>query len=612
MTLTIYLFLFSFLKVEACMSEKMDGMIIRYSTVGDVKNVMLYYSKDGKEFHPIAYRPNYGPGNPHEGKFYWVFPHSNWRGGYIKAVAYGLCGNVLEEKVIEVGKSNGIKRSSVTRRAIKDDGQLENTFNKGTFSEDPYAWRMVGYDARHTGYYPYPLYPPLELEWTYTGEGADFMMLSGCAGNGMLYMPGGTSDEGGWRRAQILAMDIETGEIVWKRTLTSNVWAAALSPGDSLLFVGTSIEPSLTQPTFFCLDARTGEIKWSKFLWSVGVPIVITDQIVLAGNWVDIYALNYSGEILWGVYGDTSVFPPIGIDRAPAVNNNKVYVGGENSALLALDAFTGDTLWVFPTPGWVDTDPLVYNEGVIFASQHQGEGTLYCLNTETGLLTWEIGGISATSPYRLSVCNAKIFLSLAYWGGEVPVYSVIYSFDFKSGKLLWERTIGGQIAMTSIPLTSNEILWAANDYIYGLSPSTGEVVFSSSEAVPDNYKWPSHYWPIVYKNYLIGAHRSLLYVYKGKRGDTCQPFMNVYPNPFNSVVFFPVNVEGEVSIKIYDVMGCAVKSLFRGHSSGGLVLTWDGRDKRGERVSSGVYFVVLRKNGRVLASQKVVYLNGGR
>ncbi len=539
MTLTIYLLLFSLLKVEACMSEKMDGMIIRYSTVGDVKNVMLYYSKDGEEFYPIAYRPNYGPGNPHEGKFYWVFLHSNWRGGYIKAVAYGLCGNVLEEKVIEVGKSNGIKRSSVTRRAIKDDGQLENTFNKGTFSEDPYAWRMVGYDARHTGYYPYPLYPPLELEWTYTGEGADFMMLSGCAGNGMLYMPGGTSDEGGWRRAQILAMDIETGEIVWKRTLTSNVWTAALSPGDSLLFVGTSIEPSLTQPTFFCLDARTGEIKWSKFLWSVGVPIVITNQIILAGNWVDIYALNYSGEILWGVYGDTSVFPPLGIDRAPAVNNNKVYIGGENSALLALDAFTGDTLWVFPTPGWVDSDPVISLSGGLYFFS---EGFLYALNSENGTINWQRAGFPQGPLPSPTIFENKLYFGYGYWGYSGLIFDSVFCLDASSGEEVW---IKGNIEgdrMGGTALTSNEIFWAPNlYYLYGRDSQTGKELLKLS--LPGDKSWPTWHWPIVYKNYLIGAHRSLLYVYKGKRGDTCQPFMNVYPNPFSSVVFFPVNVE---------------------------------------------------------------------
>ena len=32
---------------------------------------------------------------------------------------------------------------------------------------DPYAWRTVGYDPQHTGYYPLPIYPPMELKWTY-------------------------------------------------------------------------------------------------------------------------------------------------------------------------------------------------------------------------------------------------------------------------------------------------------------------------------------------------------------------------------------------------------------------------------------------------------------
>jgi len=48
---------------------------------------------------------------------------------------------------------------------------------------------------------------------------------------------------------------------------------------------------------------------------------------------------------------------------------------------------------------------------------------------------------------------------------------------------------------------------------------------------------------------------------------------------------------GTVSVQLYDVQGRLVRTLDRGsYPAGERVLRWDGRDDRGERVGSGVYF----------------------
>ena len=74
-----------------------------------------------------------------------------------------------------------------------------------------------------------------------------------------------------------------------------------------------------------------------------------------------------------------------------------------------------------------------------------------------------------------------------------------------------------------------------------------------------------------------------------------------YPNPFNPDTWIPYQLsEGStVSVKIYDVTGSLVRTIKVGHKPVGYYLTreravyWDGRNEKGESVSSGVYFYTL-------------------
>lgn len=75
-----------------------------------------------------------------------------------------------------------------------------------------------------------------------------------------------------------------------------------------------------------------------------------------------------------------------------------------------------------------------------------------------------------------------------------------------------------------------------------------------------------------------------------------------YPNPFNSEVWIPYELGGEVPvvIEIYDGVGHLVRKLDLGLQPGGRYVSklrsgyWDGRDMDGNRVASGVYYYVLR------------------
>jgi hypothetical protein len=86
-----------------------------------------------------------------------------------------------------------------------------------------------------------------------------------------------------------------------------------------------------------------------------------------------------------------------------------------------------------------------------------------------------------------------------------------------------------------------------------------------------------------------------------------------YPNPSNPETWFPyyLALETPVTISIYNAVGQLVRTLSLGMKPAGSYFTkekaayWDGRNDRGERVSSGVYFYTLQA-GKYTATRKML------
>lgn len=82
------------------------------------------------------------------------------------------------------------------------------------------------------------------------------------------------------------------------------------------------------------------------------------------------------------------------------------------------------------------------------------------------------------------------------------------------------------------------------------------------------------------------------------------------PNPFSAhttVTFDPVP-KGRIELSVYDVRGRRVFSaIVRNHGGGGVEFVWDGRDDRGTKLPSGIYFCRARA-GSVTETRKLVLL----
>ena len=86
-----------------------------------------------------------------------------------------------------------------------------------------------------------------------------------------------------------------------------------------------------------------------------------------------------------------------------------------------------------------------------------------------------------------------------------------------------------------------------------------------------------------------------------------------YPNPFNPETWIPYQLAApsEVALTIYDMNGGVVRRLEVGHQPAGVyrnrsrALYWDGRNRDGESVASGLYFYTL-KAGEFAGTRKML------
>lgn len=85
---------------------------------------------------------------------------------------------------------------------------------------------------------------------------------------------------------------------------------------------------------------------------------------------------------------------------------------------------------------------------------------------------------------------------------------------------------------------------------------------------------------------------------------------NTWPNPFGSEVHIDYSTPpngGDHTVAIYDAAGRLVNELFSGRREGGdHRVDWDGRDTRGQRVASGVYFVRVHTRGAAVGRKIVL------
>jgi hypothetical protein len=161
-----------------------------------------------------------------------------------------------------------------------------------------------------------------------------------------------------------------------------------------------------------------------------------------------------NGEVVWRY--DTEL--PLG--HSPTVVNRKVYVGGYDKKLHALNAFDGTKVWEFTGAGaGFSVNPLVA-QGNVYAGNR--DGYFYAVNAETGEPVWQYpaAGQPPLGPIKFSAAYAD---GIIYF---VSTDMHAYALNASDGSLVWQSN--------KLPGESFQSWWPV---VY-----RDKVVFSSSQS----------------------------------------------------------------------------------------------------------------------------------
>jgi eukaryotic-like serine/threonine-protein kinase len=255
----------------------------------------------------------------------------------------------------------------------------------------------------------------------------------------------------------LYALRPDTGQVVWTAPLCC-VNYSAVAVKDGVVYVSDNYVRAF--------DAITGAALWATPL-AGSSPNVDGGKVFVGGLDHNVYALDASdGHILWSVLtGDE-------VDSSPAVYRGVVYVGSYDHQVYALDEQTGNVIWTASTGDLVYSSPAVA-EGRVYVGSH--DNYVYAFDAATGALKWKVltGGDYGvwSSP---SVAYGRVYV-----GATIPDSS-LYALDPETGNTLWKFTTGSTVFGS--PAIANGIVYigSVDSNVYALDAYTGQLLWSAS------------------------------------------------------------------------------------------------------------------------------------
>jgi hypothetical protein len=317
---------------------------------------------------------------------------------------------------------------------------------------------------------------------------------------------------------------------------------------------------------------------------------------------------NSNGDTLWtATYGGTSY--EFGESIALTLDGGYVIAGatasfgmGSSDVYLVKTDSLGDTLWT-RTYGGTDYDGgnsvvQTLDGGYIVVGETEsfglGGSNIYLVKTDDSgdtLWTRTYGGPYADGGNSIAqTLDGGYILTGYYEPFPTDIEDLLLMRIDSAGDTVWTRTYAG-------------LAWD-DGYSVAQTSDGGYIVAGST--------WPP------------GAIESDVYLIKTDAGgvvevrgdDEVTPpaprthLSSPSPNPFQgtTVITYALGERQPVSLTVYDIMGARVCELVSGTlPAGSHRVVWDGRDARGQRVASGIYFCRLEA-GRSAETRRMVVL----
>ena len=338
-----------------------------------------------------------------------------------------------------------------------------------TFAINPTTSNAVAFqiNAAHSGDMNFdPVNFPGQPAWSASVNGAPSYAL---IADGKVFVTVNVSGN-----SQLLALDQQTGAIVWGPISLSGAANAAYDAGSVFVISGTFGSADIMQ----AYDASTGTLEWTtslvgQYAFSSG-PAALDGFVYTGGAGVGgtLYALNEGdGSIAWTA--------PVqnGDDSTPAVTPDGIYVTYP-CQVYDFRPGTGETIWYNASgcEGGGGATPVVGN-GTLFAPNGFGDYNGDDFNAETGQLT---GTYTADNPP-----------AIANGYGYFLQSGTLAAIDLSNNSIAWTFTGDGTLDTSPIVVNNDVIVGASSGNLYALDAATGQQVWSVNvgATIPSGAGW---------------------------------------------------------------------------------------------------------------------------
>jgi outer membrane protein assembly factor BamB/subtilisin family serine protease len=323
----------------------------------------------------------------------------------------------------------------------------------------------------HRGQTDNLLAPPLTTVWTGPALMSETRPV---VGDGRVFVL--TAD------LMLRAFNLATGQELWSRLANSG----GTSPAYDRNVVYVTDRDGLS-----AYVADTGDLLWSVNLYHSSTsssPTAKDGRVFLVSNGTLYAEDGESGSLLWSrsVGGDNS---------SPAVVDGVVYMSGGGPKDYALDAATGELLWVRDGCGGCSSgggQTSVVGEGLLLEVDFM-TGNLNAIDVTTGLLRWKRGGTTGvpaiidgiiyagtgSNTLALDPANGNVFYTLPVTGRLAGANGYLYGNGVTAVKLS-DQTVSGPY------LSSGSAVIVAEDVVVAVTGTTGFTVLKPVNPVPPN------------------------------------------------------------------------------------------------------------------------------
>jgi hypothetical protein len=456
---------------------------------------------------------------------------------------------------------------------------------------------------------PQSISGPQVVWWkTIGGPHGDYYDASLLCSDGGAVVAGTIVLEDGMSREILLVRLNNLGEIVWDKKFdigeSENVYSIVRATDGGYILAVYAYGGDDPETFWLMKVDTTGDLIWIKqYPWYFHRGAFLTqtadDGACLLGsvrrprpNYDDLMLIRFdaSGDTIW-----TKMF---GLDTESNDRGLRIDSRDDGGYLLACHSITrstGDRIWLITTDAsgdiqrtlqiesddWQVNDIQLVSEGgcILTGRTRLSPDDLALIRVDSsGTTEWTRTFGAPLEGYvgtRVTQTADGGYAVAGYTTAEVPGLAALLIKTDDQGNQAWTRTFGGALGDRASDIFQTDdggYLAMGNTRSFGAGNGDIWLIrLTPDDGLATTNDWQSEL-PVTFKLY------------------------QNYPNPFNpvSVIRYDIPRDGYVLLIIYDLLGREVASLIDGyHLSGTYEVQWQGRDRTGRELPSGIYIARL-------------------